>query len=227
MKIGQICRFSYDFISLFNKNIYEAFVLEIMNLSKIIFPNSYSMVTDQSAGQCDFIDNKGEKYDAKLPFNKEQIKLLTDGKKHKPEIKMWVNEIYRESAEYNPILLRDNPESIEKLKLYKIMKEQIFKDKDDESIIFFYPYTISLSYKDNILSQLGADYISAIFDRLKEEIDLADRKIYIIYPSSEKNYFVLRSTDETYYKEYVYYDKTEKYFSYEVVDVDVSKEQGN
>ncbi len=72
---------------LFNKKVYENFVLELMNLSEIVFPNTYSMIPNQSDGQCDFIDHdSGEEYEAKQPFQSEQIKLLTNGEKHSPKI---------------------------------------------------------------------------------------------------------------------------------------------
>ena len=85
------------------------------------------------------------------------------------------------------------------------------------------PYPISLAFKDSVYLQIASDYISMIFDQLKTEINLNDRCIYIIYPSSEKNKFVLRYSSNSYFKEYVDYDKMEKFFSYEVVGVDVSR----
>jgi hypothetical protein len=225
MKLKHVFKISNDLLALFNKKNYEPIVLDIMNLSKITFPNTYSMVLDQSAGQCDFIDTiTGEKFDAKLPFRKEQIQLLTDGKKHHPEFEKWIEEMHREAAEFNPVFIRNNPDYIVNLKLYSIMKKQILRDKKDENIVFFLPYPISLSIKDSVFLQFTADYISTILDKIKEEIDLDDRNIYIIYLSSEKNHFVLRSTDDSYFKEYIYYGKVEKYFSHEVVNVNVSEE---
>lgn len=224
MTVKHLFTVSNDFIELFNKNNYEKYVLEIMNNSKIIFPNSYIEVSNQSQGQCDFIDSvTNEKYDAKLPFLSEQIKLLTDGIKHKPEILEWIKEMHDEAAQFSPHSIRDDPNHIESTRLYNIMRNQILRDKKDENIIFFLPYPISLSIKGSIFLQSTSDYISLIFEKLKTKIDLIDRFIYTIYPSSEKNTFVLRCSNNSYYREYVYYDKMEKFFSYEVVDVDVSK----
>lgn len=215
---------SNNFIELFNKKNYETFVLALMNLSKTVFPNIYAMVSDQSAGQCDYIDTTtNAKYDAKLPFQQQQVYLLRKRREHAPEILEWIKEMHDEAAEFDPFSLRDNPRYTESTKLYKIMRDQIVRDKKDENIVFFLPYPISLAFKDSVYLQFATDYISMIFDRLKAEIDLKDRSIYVIYPSSEKNQFVLRCSNNCYYREYVYYDKMEKYFSYEVVDVDVSK----
>ena len=73
--------FSKDLIQLFRKE-YEKFVLEIMNSSKVVFPGRYKQVFEQSNGECDFIEEKtGKKFDAKLPFRKGQVELLTNGKK--------------------------------------------------------------------------------------------------------------------------------------------------
>ena len=215
---------SNDFIELFNKKNYESFVLDLMNLSKTVFPNSYSMVEDQSAGQCDYFDTvTNAKFDAKLPFLQEQVYLLRNRREHAPEITKWIEEMRNEAAQFDPFSLRDNPHHTENTKLYKIMRDQILRDKADENIVFFLPYPVSLAFKDSVCLRIASDYISMIFDQLKTEIDLNDRCIYIIYPSSEKNRFVLRYSSNSYYKEYVDYDKMEKFFSYEVVGVDVSR----
>ena len=224
MKVKHLFTVSNNLIELFDKNNYEKHVLEIMNNSKIIFPNSYIEVSNQSQGQCDFIDFvTNEKYDAKLPFLPEQVRLLTDGKKHKPEIFEWIKEMHDEATQFSPLSLRDNPHHTESTKLYNIMRNQILRDKTDENIVFFLPYPISLSVKDSVFLQFASDYISLIFEKLKTEIDLIDRCIYAIYPSSEKNTFVLRCSNNSCYREYIYYDKMEQFFSHEIVDVDVSK----
>lgn len=215
---------SKNFIDLFNKKNYEKYVLDLMNLSKKVFPNTYTMVDDQSDGQCDYIDTiTNAKFDAKLPFHKDQVYLLTNRREHAPEIEKWIKEMHDEAAEYDPFSLRDNPHYTESTKLYRIMKEQILKDKEDESIVFFLPYPISLDFKDSVVLQFATDYISMIFDELKKNVDLKQRNIYTIYPSSEKNCFVLRCSNNSYFREYLHYDRMEKFFYYEVVDVDVSK----
>lgn len=224
MTVKHLFTVSNDFIELFNKNNYEKYVLEIMNNSKIIFPNSYIEVSNQSQGQCDFIDSvTNEKYDAKLPFLPEQVRLLTDGKKHKPEIEKWIFELQKESTEYNPLAYRDDPQYLENIKLYKIIKMQVQKDKEDENIVFFLPYPITISLEGSFFFQSLSDFISVILNNLKEVVQMGCRNIFIIYPSSKKNSFVLRSTRDVNNKEYVTYDGMEKYFSHEIVDVDVSK----
>lgn len=224
MKVRQFFSASNDFVKLFDKKNYEIIVLRLMNESKTVFNGTYSMVPEQSNGECDFVDNSsGEKYDAKLPFLPNQIEMLTDGKRHKPELEKWITDLMKEQAEYNPIAIRNDPSyDIGNTKLYSIMKAQIERDKIDENVIFFLPYPITLCVRDSIFLQFASDYLNAIYDRLKQEINIQNRRIYAIYPSSEKNTFVLRNIG-SYSKEYIQYDDAERYFYYEVVNVSMSE----
>jgi len=218
MTFQHLSTISDNIIELFRNHTYEKYVLEIMNESKIIFPESYREITDQSHGECDFISIKNnEKFDAKLPFLPNQIEMLTTGKKHVPQIREWITEMHDEAADFNPIEIRDNPDyDIANTKLYIIMKNAIVSDKPDESIIFFLPYPMVLSISDSIFLQFTTDYLKAIYDRLQTDIDLCCRHIYVIYPASEKNQFAIRNL-KSYRTEYLYYDKLEPYFSYEIV----------
>ena len=48
-----------------------------MNESKTVFPGVYEQHQKQSKGECDFYDvNTLEKYEAKLPFDKKEGKLI-------------------------------------------------------------------------------------------------------------------------------------------------------
>lgn len=46
MEISQGMGVSYNFVELFQSKRYEKYVLEIMNLSKSVFPGKYKKVTD-------------------------------------------------------------------------------------------------------------------------------------------------------------------------------------
>lgn len=90
MKISNMLTVSKNFIDLFQNHEYEHHVLYMMKESQSVFPGEY-MVKEQSHGECDFIEvNSNTKYDAKLPFLKNQLELLTDGKRHKPQIEEWL-----------------------------------------------------------------------------------------------------------------------------------------
>ena len=208
--------FSHDFIKLFQKE-YEKYVLEIMNLSKTVFPGTYKYIEKQSHGECDYIEiESGEKYDAKLPFTSEQIELLTDGKKHSPKILEWVETLKKEAAEFNSVTALNITET----KLYNIMKKQIEADKKDESIIFFFPFPITKSIRGSIFLQFTTDFLKSIYDGLITDIDLAERSIYAIYPALEKNFFTVRDLS-VYSKEFVEYENLGRYFTYEVTNYQI------
>lgn len=72
--------------------------------------------------------------------------MLTDGKEHKPEIEKWIRELHEETSDFNPIRIRDDPTyDIRNTKLYRIMKQQLEKDKGDENIVYFIPFPIVLA----------------------------------------------------------------------------------
>lgn len=220
MKINNMLTVSNNLIELFRNHEYEQYILSFMNKSTKVFPGEYEMVKEQSHGECDFIDvNSKLKYDAKLPFIEEQIELLTDGKRHKPQIEKWINTMCAEASDFNPLYIRNSKDyDIAETQLYQIMKKAILRDKIDEHIIFFLPYPISISISESILLQFCTDYLKAIYDRLINDICLNGRKIFAIYPASEKNQFALR--DLSIYKtEYIFCDELEKYFSCEVLNV--------
>ena len=210
-----------NIIQLFQSHNYEKYVLDIMNASKQTFPEAYEMIENQACGECDFIAKEsGKKFDAKIPFETKQIKLLTSGKKHEPQILEWIKQLQDEESDFNPLEIRDNPSyDIADTKLYTIMKNQIERDKGDENIVFFLPYPMVLSVETSIFMQFCSDYLRAIYDRMKTDIDLSGRDIFVIYPSSEKNKFALRNLRQ-WNIEFVNYNELESYFSYEVVNVE-------
>lgn len=218
MKINHIMTVSNNFIDLFRNHEYERYVLNLMNESQRVFLGEYKMVNEQSHGECDFVEvNTNSKYDVKLPFLENQVELLTDGKRHKPQIVAWIKIMQAEASDFDPLVIRNNKDyDITETKLYQIMKEAILRDRIDENIIFFLPYPISLSISGSIFLQFCTDYLKAIFNRLTEDICLNGRKIFVIYPATEKNQFALRDLS-TYHTEFIVCDELEKYFSFEVI----------
>lgn len=218
MTIQHLATLSDNIIELFRNHTYEKYVLDIMNKSSTVFPGTYCEVIEQAHGECDFIDIKEQiKYDAKLPFLSKQIQMLTSGENHAPMIREWILQMMDEASDYDPIAMRDNPDyDISNTKLYKIMKNAIEKDKPDENIIFFLPYPMVLSISDSTLLQFAGNYLSAIYNKLRTDINLNGREIFVIYPASKKNQFALRKLS-SYYIEYINYNKFEPFFSYEIV----------
>lgn len=220
MTFSHLFTVSTQFIKVFNKNVYENAVLDLMNQSERVFPYSYRRIEEQANGECDFVDTQSSaKFDAKLPFYASQIEMLTCGKRHKSEIEKWISEMQEEAADFNPRLIRDDPSyDITQTKLYLIMEDQIRKDKSDENIVFFIPFPITWTVMNSIYLQFASDYLRSIYDRLCKDINMDKREIYAIYPSSEKNTFVLRNL-KNYVQEFIYYDGLNEYFTYELVNI--------
>lgn len=217
MKIFYRREISDNIIELFQNKKYEKYVLEIMNISTTIFPGKYEYVTNQSNGECDFIEvSTGIKYDTKIPFYSKQIEILTSGKKHQPQIIDWLNMLDAEATEFYEVVKSNRRTlDVKGLKLYELMKEQIVKDKLDENIVFFLPYPIMLSANGSIFMQFATNYLNSIYNQLEKEIYLTSRSIFVIFPSARKNEFAIKNI-KSYYTEYIQYEKMNEYFSYEM-----------
>ena len=98
------------------------------------------------------------------------------------------------------------------------MKKAIERDKEDENIVFFLPYPVVLSVRGSVFLKFCADYLRMIYDKLKKEINIKKRKIYVIFCSSEKNVFAVRELGG-YITDYIRCNSMEKYFSCEVTCV--------
>lgn len=79
------------------------------------------------------------------------------------------------------------------------------------------PYPLAFDSKKSFIPQYTLDFLDVIYEKLKEEIFLGKRKIYVIYPSFEINTFVLRNMCEK-KREYITHDKLAKYFTFEIID---------
>ena len=70
----------------------------------------------------------------------------------------------------------------------------------------------------SVFLQFATDYFRAIYDELKKEINIKNRKIYVIFCSSEKNVFAVREL-AGYITDYIRCNSMEKYFSCDVICV--------
>lgn len=220
MKIEHRYEYSEGIIELFQGGKYEQFILSIMNKSNKVFPNQYKYVEDQSHGECDFLNTETqEKYDAKLPFLPSHVKLLSNGKKYAPRIKEWLTVLLNESSEFfNEVSVNGSKYDVSNTKLYKIMEDKIKNDKIDENIIFFFPFPIVDSVKGSVFQQFATDYLVAIYNKLNDKNILKKRKIFAIYPSSERNTFAVRNL-ANYILEFVECAELGEYFSHEISGV--------
>ncbi len=93
-----------NYKELLDKNIYELLLCEIMNESKIVFPDKYKQILEQSNGESDFVSDGGEFLDAKLLFYSQQALNI---KKH--DIDNFMKSIQTEQNEvYDTIVQEKN-----------------------------------------------------------------------------------------------------------------------
>ena len=216
LEISTVFEYKANLIELFRSARYEQYILELMNISKIHFKEAYKEIVNQSRGEADFISASGIKYDAKLPFRKEQFELLTSGKKHDPDFLKWIEELYEESTEFDAYDIINNREKIKDTKLFSTMMGQIVKDKPDENIIFFIPFPIVLTLRGSVIAQFASNFLTEIYAELEKSIDRS-RTIYTIYPTHEKNVFAITEMRNRKI-EFIEYDGMEEYFSYDLRD---------
>ena len=184
-----------DIIKLFQGGKYEQYVYSIMQKSKKIFPNQYKYITEQSHGECDFVDLlTDETYDVKLPFDTSTVELLTSGKNHEPKYIEWLESLLKSSHDFSMKVKNNHVNyDLSKSVLYKVIKGIIEKENTDENIIFFFPFPVVLSIKGSIFLQFQTDYLVAAFNQLTSENVLKGREIFAIYPSNTDNIFAVRN----------------------------------
>lgn len=222
MYVEHLLNHSIDIIGAFNKKVYEAAVLKIMNDSQNVFPSIYERVNIQSNGECDFFDKTtGVKFDAKLPFDEKQIKRLTNGEKHAPDFDGWIKEMCEEACEYYFCMCKTK--KISETNLYRIIKEKIEKDKRDENIVLFIPFPITVSSPCSIYDQFSTDFLKAIYEELEKNSVLKGRTVYAIYPSTQKNIFAVRDLNYC-YCDFVKCNMFDKCFSYEISGYGIIRE---
>lgn len=203
------------FRDLFKRQEYEKYILTIINRSDKIFRGlSFESVPEQSAGQCDFIDNHGAKYDAKLLFDKEQGQLIGDPKN---DVQQWIEAMQDEKTEFGESIRRRDLTFVDNTRLFGIMKKRVESLKNDENGIMFIPFPIVDDFKGSIFLQLATDFLQATFDRLKDQNCVGTRRIYFIYPSSNPHEYVLRNENRI--REYIICPELKDFISFSTVAV--------
>lgn len=194
---------------------YENYILELMNQSKVIFPNRYERNPIQSTGECDFFDTETcEKYEAKLPFDKKEGELIC---RKDSELKNWLKFMMDEEAEFGEkIIVNRGKYQVADLRLYKTLEKRLHTVQEDENAIILFPYPIALDLEpvDGCLNIIGmtGDILSSIFSQLVRNNIVGKRKVYVIYPSMDEK-IVLRCLN-TGVREYLVFDKLKEVFAY-------------
>lgn len=212
MKLQTNVIISNEFKKCIQSGNYEKIVLNIMNSSIKLFPNKYIHISKQSNGECDFVDSiTSEKYDAKLPINKQQGELIGSNNSN---FEKWLMSMQEEAGEFAQYINnRGRDFDIKTLKLYQIMADRISAVNQNENIIFLFPYPIVYEQEPFIFGQFASDILSAIFKELKENNIVRERKIYAIYPAMTEN-VVVRSLN-TGIREFITNNELKNYIDYE------------
>ncbi len=189
---------SDDFREFLKYRKYEEYVGIILNRSKVILAGKhFEKVKEQSNGECDFIDEKGAKYDAKLLIDKKQGKLLGD---RKNKFEKWIEDIQKEEARFFNLAEQDNLEEIPEIRLYKVMKDRLLSLKKDENVIFFMPFPMVMDFEGSYTMYGTMDYIDVVYSEFENDELVNERAVYFIYPSMDGKW-VLR--DKHNYREFI------------------------
>ncbi len=213
IRIIEVAKFGDNFKDLINRSKkYERIIEDLMNESKIIFPNQYRYISEQYSNQCDFEDIiTMQKYDAKLLFTEKDGKLLGS---RNCDYGKWCRSQMDQVCEFGDYIENRGQRKICDLTFYKIACERLQTVEPDEDVIFFIPYPIVLDGKDFDMLPFCGDLLSAIFNELRRNKMVGDRKVYVIYPCVEKA-IVLRclNTDK---REYFTDHELRKYIAFDI-----------
>ena len=119
-------------------------MLTIINKSQKIFDGLiFTRIEDQSHGESDYIDNKGQLYDAKLLFDKKQSALIGDAKN---DFKDWLQAMLDEKTEFGESIKKRDLSFLPTTRLYLVMKERLASVKLDENVIFSFLFQLWIEF---------------------------------------------------------------------------------
>lgn len=179
-----------EYVDLLNKDIYELFLLDIMNKSEIVFEKQYIHQKDQPNGESDYKTyDETEFIDAKILFYNEQCIALKQDKIYEflDKIACEINELY-------DLIMKGNYTSIKETILYKEINERFNKIKENEDVILFIPFYFTNEEEYAFTDYAFVDIFSHTLYQLKEDRKefFEKHKIYLVYPNIE-NKIILKS----------------------------------
>lgn len=216
MTIQTIATISNSFKTFLQSGNYESAILKLMNKSSRVFPHFYEHKEKQSHGECDFISYEGDenrlvKYDAKLPFDKKEGALICS---KKADFVKWIEYMMGEASEFSNCMIKNRGiHNVNEIQLYKTIDKRLCSIKEDENVIFFFPYPITHDGEDMLFTRMASDTLSAIYNQLKSEDKVGTRKIYVIYPSMDRK-IALRCLNNN-VREYLPSAEISQHISYE------------
>lgn len=193
MEVKKVATLSDDLKWFVQSGNYEPYILELMNRSKVIFPGHYEQNLEQSENQCDFYDDKtGEKFEAKLPFDKKEGELICS---NHGSLKAWLEFMMDEEAEFGrKIIMERGTHRLDSLKLYKTLRKRLESVQNDENAVILFPYPIVMDMEGNgevNMLHFCGDILSSIYCELVKNGVVGKREVFVIYPSAD-NKIVLR-----------------------------------
>ena len=204
---------SEDFRDLLKRQRYERMVLTALNKSQeLICDLPLTAVEEQSDSECDFIDSKKRKYDAKLLIDTKQGALIGE---RKNELKEWIRSMIDETTEFSECIRQRDLSIIKDMNLYRIMRKAIKSVKADEIAVLFIPYPIVDDFEGSIYLRFATDFLQATYDKLVEEKDILSKKALFLYPSMKEGIVVSRDAKSG-SREYIELPELADYIKYSV-----------
>lgn len=211
--VNILIKIADNYSDLLDKDIYEPIILDIMNKSKIIFPEEYVYIVDQSHNESDFKSESNIYYDAKILFFKEQCRALAINTNNLIE---FIEYIQKEANEIYNIMHSGDESKIVDCIFYNEMIKRINDANDKENIIIFLPFAFTLEAEDPITESISKDIFPYIFRQVIKNNPnlLKNNRIYMIYPSCD-NQVIIRNLNE-HKVEFIETDVISKYFKIEI-----------
>lgn len=204
-------KINIDVKELIKSGNYESIIVKLMNQSSLVFQGTYSHLSTQSNGECDFIDiTTKEKFDAKIPLNVKQGKMIGS---RNGDVRFLSTELYSEAVAYGKCFNQTPYKDISEIELYKVMKHCLEKTKADENVIFFIPYPIVLDF-DGFPLAGATDLLKNFYREFSKTLDIKNKQLFAIYISFDKK-IVLRNLG-TDCREYLSCPEMDHYVSYDI-----------
>ena len=175
--------FSYLFHRSYNtivdKRINEKIVLDLMNKSAIIFPETYKLIKTQSNNESDFVSTSGKYYDVKLLFSKKQCFNLAA--RNGNDIEFFKSIISYEKV--GNLIDNNDTEKVRKTDFYCEMKKRIKSSNVGEGIILFFPFTLTLEFMNSYTTIFNYDIFSKLWWlMIEEDPSILKNEVFMIYP---------------------------------------------
>lgn len=216
MTVKVTIKFSENIKEFFQSGGYETAIAKLLERSVRLFPHRYEHNDEQSHGECDFYavvgkDGRVAKYDVKLPFDREEGRLLCS---NNADLVQWVKLMYEECAGFSDCVSQGRGIcGVESLRLYKIIKKQLSRIAEGENLISFLPFPAVLDHESCIYTQFSADIFTAIYDTLEREGLVCGRRVYVIYPALDGKSVIRNLNNNT--REFLDSPEINAYISYE------------